>query len=84
MEPVDVETSRPKRGQRFTHDSFADPNWKPTDGQRWADAPKAVMEITRVTSETVWYGYAEHDDGTGGFRMSRGQFLERYGKHIPR
>lgn len=66
-----------KRGFTFTHDSIIDPTWKPAPGQRYADAPKARMIVTRATTETVWYGYAEAPHVTG-WRMPRDRFEARF------
>jgi hypothetical protein len=47
---------QPKRGERFVHSRQLDLNWVPGPGQRYADAPNAVMSVTRVSVGRVWYG----------------------------
>lgn len=70
-------TSPVKRGFTFTHQSALDPRWKPAEGQKYADGPKAVMIVTRVTKDTVWYGYLG-DENPGGFTIDRRSFEARY------
>ena len=50
-------TSRPtvQRGMRFEHARQLRTDWSPGPGQRYADAPKVTMEITRVATGTAWY-----------------------------
>lgn len=46
---------RVTRGARFVHARQLDVDWTPGPGQRYADAPHAVMEITHVARGQVWY-----------------------------
>ena len=66
----------PKPGDTFTHKHYLDPWWKPAEGERYSDAPHAVMEVTRVTRDTVYYTYA--DSNTGRYKMPREQFEREY------
>lgn len=50
------------RGYLFTHPRMLDVSWQPGPGQKWADAPHAVCEVTRVAGGRVWFRYA----GEGG------------------
>jgi hypothetical protein len=43
------------RGFTFTHASRLDPDWVPGLGQKYVDAPKQRMEVTRATSTTVYF-----------------------------
>lgn len=70
-----------KRGYVFTHDSFLDRDWKPGPGQKYVDGPKAEMVVVRVTTTTVWYGYAGQTRGP--WKMSRDLFIDRYLKGTP-
>ena len=36
------------RGDRFEHARQLDTTWKPGPGQRYADAPHVIMEVSRV------------------------------------
>lgn len=64
------------RGQRFTHKHFIDPGWEPGPGEKYRDAPKAEMVVTRVTLGGVYYGYAQ--TGKGGWYMDRPTFEQTY------
>jgi hypothetical protein len=44
-----------RRGMRFVHARQLDTTWRPGPGQRYADGPKQVMEITRVATGTAYY-----------------------------
>jgi hypothetical protein len=59
----------PKAGQRFRHARQLDVTWQPGPGQRYADAPKATMVVTRVAAGRVWYGLDEP--------RPRGSWVER-------
>jgi hypothetical protein len=72
-----VDPHNPKPGDRFRAAHILDPGWKPGPDQKYADAPKAVMAVTRVTAHTVWYGYA--DAGKAGWRADRNRFTEVIG-----
>lgn len=65
-----------KRGDRFTHLSILDPDWEPAPGEKYADAPKATMVVTRTTKESVWFSYA--DEPGVPRHMDRKTFEERY------
>lgn len=44
-----------KRGDRFEHARQLDTTWRPGPGERYADAPHAVMVVTAVTRRRVYY-----------------------------
>lgn len=46
-----------RAGFRFVHPSILDPNWTPGPGQKYADAPRATMRITRRSGQSIWFGY---------------------------
>lgn len=63
-----------RKGMRFEHARQFDTTWTPGPGQRYADAPKAIMEITRVATGTAWYrpvGSTGH-----GFRSATAEMIE--------
>jgi hypothetical protein len=64
----------------FTHLSYLDPDWQPESGQKYADAPKARMRVTRTTRTTVWFAYADAPTAPGqaGFTLQRSQFEADY------
>jgi hypothetical protein len=73
-----------KRGFVFTHQHLLDPYWKPVVemSEKYADAPKATMIVTRATKRTVWYGYKPITPITATrpvYRMDRAQFEATYG-----
>lgn len=43
------------RGARFEHARQLDPTWRPGPGQKYADAPHVIMEITAVRRLAVYY-----------------------------
>lgn len=46
----------PAAGDTVEHSQQLDTTWKPGPGQKWADAPHVVMEISRVQhARRVWY-----------------------------
>jgi len=45
-----------KRGDLFYHARLLDPDWKPGQGQRYADAPAALCRVTAVRRGRVYYG----------------------------
>ena len=45
-----------KTGRVFRHKSLLDTDWVPGEGQRYADAPKAVCRITAVRQGKVYFG----------------------------
>lgn len=47
----------PKQGDVFRSKHLLEPTWKPGEGQKYKDAPKALMVVTRVTSTSVYYDY---------------------------
>jgi len=65
-----------RKGDRFTHRSFVDPEWTPGPGERYADGPRALCEVTRVAGGTVFYRFAS---GSGSWRMDLAQFEGLYG-----
>lgn len=67
---------RVRPGYEFTHQTVLDPSWQPGPGQRYADAPKARMVVTRATRTTVWFGFTAH---RGVQRLDRQVFEARYG-----
>lgn len=72
-----------KPGDEFTHSSILDPDWRPDiqAGERYKDAPKARMRVTRVANHRVWFGYARDKDtnAPGGFMSGRSFFERAYG-----
>jgi len=67
-------------GDEFTHDHKLDLSWKPGPGQKYADAPKARMQVTRVTNNTIWFTYAGQ---TGpGWCLQRSTFAGAFGAQI--
>lgn len=54
----------------FTHRHFLDPGWIPGPGQKWRDAPKATMRVTKMTPYAVYYTYADSKRG-GSLKMAR-------------
>ena len=63
----------PKRGMKFRHDSMLDPDWVPDikAGQKYSDAPKAILRVTSVSRDAVFYTYADAPERSGGrFIMS--------------
>lgn len=69
-----------KRGDQFTHDRKLDLDWKPGPGEKYKDAPKARMRVTRVTNNTIWFTYAS-SEGTGWF-LGRKVFVSAFGDQI--
>ena len=65
----------PKQPILFTHLRWLDVDWKPGPGQKYADAPKARMQVTRMTKYAVYYRYA---DGGGKFCMDRATWDRDY------
>lgn len=69
-----------RKGETFVHDRLLDTDWKPGPGEKYADAPKALMVITRTTSDQVWYGYfPAHPRSTPRYVMARPEFTARFG-----
>jgi hypothetical protein len=68
-------TAKIKTGAEFVHDKFIEPDAQLEDGQLYADAPKALMLITKVTAETVYFRYL---DGSGSWKLNRDQFVDRF------
>lgn len=68
-----------KRGQRFTHKHFIQPDWKPNveAGEKYRHGPKAEMVVRQVLGSSVIYGYADDAEG-GGFLMDRATFDKTY------
>jgi hypothetical protein len=73
--------SRPKRGDRFTHDRFLAPGWQPDRHQVWSDAPKAEMVVTDVRGGHVHFTYvkAHREWSRTSFEMPQAVFLDRFG-----
>lgn len=63
----------------FTHLRVLDPDWKPEPGQKYADAPKAQMRVTRMTNTTVYYRYA---DGSYAGSMKRETWDRDYAPNL--
>jgi hypothetical protein len=65
-----------KERRTFVHQHYLDPDWQPGPGERYRDAPRALMEVSRATSTHVWYRYA---GGTSsGWVMPRETFEAEY------
>lgn len=63
----------------FTHLRILDPAWRPGPGQRYADAPKARMRVTRMTATTVYYTYADAKPGArSAWKMPRATWDTHY------
>ena len=45
----------PRVGDRFEHARQLNTAWKPGPGQKYADAPHAIMEVTRIASPIIYY-----------------------------
>lgn len=69
----------PARGLRFVHKHRLDTMWKPDPhkGERAIDAPHEVMQITRVTGRTVYFGVV--GASKADTRMDRDTFEAEYG-----
>lgn len=67
-----------KRGFEFTHTRMLDPRWKPGPGERYADGPKAIMVITRVTKHTIYFKYAHDSERAVPFSLDRRAFELTY------
>lgn len=76
--------SRPRKGDRFTHDRFIEPGWKPSRTQTWSDAPKAQMQVTDVANGVVHYGYvvSAKADTRQSMSMDQAAFLAAYGDRL--
>jgi hypothetical protein len=53
----------PKRGDLFRHATHLDLSWKPGPGEKWADAPHAVCQVTTVRNGQVFYTLAGKEHG---------------------
>jgi hypothetical protein len=62
----------------FTHLYTLDPDWIPAKGERWADAPKAQMRVTRATQTWVYFTYA--NGGGVSLKLPRATFDYHYPK----
>jgi hypothetical protein len=71
-------STRTKRGYRFTHDRIVDENWTPANGQRYDDGPKARMIVTRANEHTVWYRQ-EGRTAKAECSLDRAEFESRFG-----
>jgi hypothetical protein len=65
-------------GYTFRHRHFLDPAWKPSAGERYRDAPKAMMIVTRVTATTVYFTYV--GSTRGAWKLARQSFNDQYGE----
>lgn len=63
-------------GFGFTHESRLDPDWVPGPGQKYADAPKLRMRVTRVTAGGVYFKAATGTDRS--VFLNRPTFEARY------
>lgn len=78
-------STTPKKGQRFTHQQWIEPNWKPNLelGETYGkgNAPRAEMEVVRVAKGQVWYDFASTSlvNIKGRWVMPLPTFVERYG-----
>jgi hypothetical protein len=69
-------------GKLFQHQSILDPDWKPAPGQKYADAPKAIMIVTRVFHGSVYFKYASQRDSAPFLFLDLPNFIDRYGKAL--
>lgn len=69
---------KPFAGYVFVHKTRLDTTWKPDPckGEKYTDAPKEVMRVTRVTTQTVWFGPI--GASKADTRMDRQQFEREY------
>lgn len=73
-----------KAHERFTHDKWIEPNWTPdpAKGETYGkgNAPKAAMEVVKVTATQVWYDFAATSlvNIKGRWVMPRDQFEARF------
>jgi hypothetical protein len=72
--------TRPRPGDRFTHDKVIEPTWKPDRTQVWSQAPKAEMQVTAVEDGVVHYSYVKpgRDHRHIHFEMPQAVFLDRF------
>lgn len=62
-------------GRRFRHKRQLDPAWRPGPGQRYADAPKRELVVSRITRSRVWYKAPETPETVAGWVALRDDFL---------
>jgi hypothetical protein len=67
----------------FTHRQALDPDWEPRDGQKWKDAPKARMRVTKMTTYAVYYTYADSPSRRGSWSMARTVWDRDYAQSLP-
>lgn len=70
------------RGFTFTHERMLDTTWRPGPGQKYADAPKVTMVVSRVTRDLVYFKPAGYPK-TAPLALNRGVFEARYCKDTP-
>lgn len=67
-------------GREFTHAQIVAEGWRPTESQKYSDAPRARMVITRATDRRIYFTYA---GGTKGhWWLSRDAFMAQYGEQV--
>jgi hypothetical protein len=67
----------------FLHLHTLDPDWQPGPGQKWRDAPKARMRVTKMTRLAVYYTYANAEPGArGAFSMTRETWDRDYAPNL--
>jgi len=66
------------KGVIFLHDTFLDLGWTPGPGQKYADAPKASMQVTHITATRVYYCYAGTYPAHAAWSMDRKKFEKRF------
>ena len=59
--PIDWDNVRV--GDRFVDASNADPEWRPGPGEKYADAPLAINQVTMRRGEMVWYHTVSRSTG---------------------
>lgn len=68
------------KGFQFTHSTMLDTSWRPGPGEKYSDVPHAVMVVTKVTRDTVYFRPAAAEGRRGTFTLPRDKFLSRYGR----
>lgn len=67
----------------FHHGHTLDPNWQPGPGEKWRNAPKAKMRVTKMTRLAVYYTYADAEPGArGAFSMKRETWDRDYAPNL--
>lgn len=68
---------KPAKGQVFIHNNMPDPYWKPSRGQKEEERPLAIMVITSVRNNKVYFRYIDDISKSAKFSMS----IDNWGKH---